>query len=520
MRPTNVKEQALRCISKKSRREILAWGAALSTGLVACGETKNSMPSQSPARSLLDLSAVDASTAMRNGELTSEAYTSALLEQCRAFRHLNAFISIEPEKVLEAARKADSKRASGAGLGPLHGLPIPVKDSVNTIDYPTTGGTPALKDFRPDRDAKLVRLLKDAGALVMGKTNIHELSFGWTSNNRSYGAVRNPYDTDHIPGGSSGGTAAAIAARMAPLGIAEDTEGSIRVPAALCGICGFRPTTHRYPNEGVMPITPLFDQVGPHARCVNDLQLFDAIITGKKPPVTSVSLQGVRLGVPREFYFGGLDSSVERIMAIVLEKLTDAGAVLVEADVPGLKSLIELTTAPVQLLDVVPRFSEYLEAYGAGVSFSDVLEQASDDIKEVFSRYVLPEGEYSLPEDAFVAARDVHLPALRATMRAYFHDNDIVAMVFPATMLPAPPIGEDTTVDIGSEPVPLEVAVARNISPGSTAGIPGLVLPAGLSPAGLPVSIELDGPEQSDQSLLALGRSVAAVLGKLPPPSA
>ena len=127
------------------------------------------------------------------------------------------------------ARDADRKRASGAELGPLHGLPIPVKDSVNTIDYPTTGGTPALRNFRPGQDAKLIRLLKQAGAFVMGKTNIHELSFGWTSNNFSYAAVRNPYNIDRIPGGSSGGTAAARAARMAPLGIAEDTQGSIRV---------------------------------------------------------------------------------------------------------------------------------------------------------------------------------------------------------------------------------------------------------------------------------------------------
>ena len=190
-----------------------------------------------------------------------------------------------------------------------------------------------------------------------------------------------------------------------------------------------------------------------------------------------------------------------------------------EADVPNLKNLIELTTAPVQLLDVVRRFSEYLVTYGGGVAFGDVLAQASDNIQEVFSEYVLPGGKYSLSQDAFDAARDVHLPALRETMRGYFLDNDIVAMIFPATMMPAPPIGDDIKADIDGEPIPLEIALARNISPGSTSGIPGLVLPAGLSPAGLPVSIELDGPEKSDLSLLALGRAVEEVLGKLPPPS-
>ena len=352
----------------------------------------------------------------------------------------------------------------------------------------------------------------------MGKTNIHELSFGWTSNNYAYGAVRNPYNTDRIPGGSSGGTAAAIAARMAPLGIAEDTQGSIRVPAALCGICGFRPTTHRYPNEGVMPVTPLFDQVGPHARCVGDLQLFDTVIVGRQPASDVASLQGVRLGIPRRYYFGGLDSDVERITETALGKLANAGAVLVEADVPNLEDLIGLTTTPAQLVDVERRFSEYLGTYGGGITFSDVLEQASDDIKGIFSEYVLPGGKFSMSQAAFDAARDVHIPALKEIMRSYFRENDIVAMLFPATMTTATPIGEDIMVEIGGNPVTLEIAMARNISPGSTSGIPGLVLPAGLSSGGLPVSIELDGPQDSDQSLLALGRAIEMVLGRLPPP--
>ena len=468
--------------------------------------------------SLVDLSAADAAVAICRGELTSEAYVSALLEQCQKSSHLNAFISLEPEKVKETARDADKKRASGTDLGPLHGLPIPVKDSVNTVEYPTTGGTSALREFRPDQDAELIRLLKQAGAFVMGKTNLHELSFGWTSNNYAFGAVRNPYNTDRIPGGSSGGTAAAIAARVAPLGIAEDTQGSIRVPAALCGLCGFRPTTHRYPNDGVMPITPLFDQVGPHARCVEDLQLFDTVISGKQPASDVTSLQGVRLGVPRRYFFGGLDSDVERITETALGKLADAGAVLVETDVPDLERLVGLTTAPVQLLDVERRFSEYLECFADGIKFNEVLAQASDDIKRLFSEYVLPGGKYSMSRDVFDAARDIHIPALKEIMRNYFRENDIVAMLFPATMTTATRIGDDVMVEIGGKPVTLDIVMGRNISPGSTAGIPGLVLPAGLSPGGLPVAIELDGPEDSDRMLLGIGRAVEGVLGRLPPP--
>ena len=256
---------------------------------------------------LTKLSAADAVTALRQADVSAEEYATSLLDRCESGKHLNAFIALDPSLVLESARAADRVRMSGADLGPLHGLPIPVKDSVNTKDYPTTGGTPALRNFRPSGDAELVRRLVNAGAIVMGKTNIHELSFGWTSNNLAFGAVHNPYDTSRIPGGSSGGTAVAIAAGMAPIGIAEDTEGSIRIPAALCGICGFRPTMHRYPNEGVVPITPLFDQVGPHARTVDDIVLFDSVITGQSNNIKPTSLKGIRVGISRGYFFESLD---------------------------------------------------------------------------------------------------------------------------------------------------------------------------------------------------------------------
>ena len=185
---------------------------------------------------LVDLSAVEAIKRMAQGDLSVEQYANALLERCAAGGALNAFITLEPDKVLEAARECDRARRAGRHPGPLFGLPIPVKDSVNTRNYPTTAGTPALRHFRPVDDAPLVKTLRAAGAIVLGKTNLHELSWGWTSNNLAFGPVHNPYDPARIPGGSSGGTAAAVAAHMAPLGVAEDTEGSIRVPAALCGM--------------------------------------------------------------------------------------------------------------------------------------------------------------------------------------------------------------------------------------------------------------------------------------------
>ena len=195
---------------------------------------------------MLRLSACDAVAAMSTGRFTALAYAEALLSRCAERSDLNAFITLEPEAVRVAARAADSRRTAGETLGLLHGLPIPVKDSINTADLPTTAGTAALREFRPLADATVVARLRDAGAIVLGKTNLDELSFGWTSSNMAYGPVRNPWDVSRIPGGSSGGTAAAVAAGMAPLGVAEDTQGSVRVPAALFGIVGFCPTTGRY----------------------------------------------------------------------------------------------------------------------------------------------------------------------------------------------------------------------------------------------------------------------------------
>ncbi len=500
-----------------TRREFLACGIALAGTLSACGNDDGD-DMTSGNRALLDLSATDAIKAMRNGSVSAEAYASALLEQAVRGRALNAFITLEPDRVLEAARDADRRRAAGQVPGLLHGLPIPVKDSVNTRDYPTTGGSPALRHFVPAEDALLVRQLREAGAIVMGKTNVHELSFGWTSSNMAYGPVRNPYDPSRIPGGSSGGTAAAIAARMAPLGIAEDTQGSIRVPAALCGICGFRPTQNRYPNQGVVPITPLFDQVGPHARHVRDLALFDHVITGDEPVNTPRRLSDLRLGVPRQFFYADLDTEVARIAEETLAALAKLGVTLVDADVPDLGRLVSLTTAQVQSYHVKPMLEQYLDEFETGITFDELMADTSPDVKAAFDLYVLG-GNETPSQDDFVAARDTHLPALRRTMAGYFADSRLDAMIFPTTQISATPIGEDTNVLLNGREVPFEAAISRNISPGSTAGLPGLVLPVALDRRGLPVSMEIDGPANADRALLQIGLALEDAFGTLPPPT-
>ena len=468
------------------------------------------------AQEMLGLSAREAVAAMSTGRFTALAYADALLARCAERSDLNAFITLDPEAVRKAAQAADARRAAGETLGLLHGLPIPVKDSINTADQPTTAGTAALREFRPVADASVVARLRDAGAIVLGKTNLHELSFGWTSSNMAYGAVHNPWDVSRIPGGSSGGTAAAVAAGMAPLGVAEDTQGSVRVPAALCGIVGFRPTTGRYPNDGCAPISSLFDQIGPHARQVADIALFDAVITGDHEPLVVPALAGLRLGIAREYYFAGLDSAVATIIEEVLHRLAAAGVEIIEAEVAGLSELIELITLPIQAHDVVPSLTEWLEQSGAVLSFDEMLAGVSTDVRAVLELIALPGAPHAISENAYVAARDVHLPALRSSMAGWFAKHRVDAMLLPATMVAAVPIGAGDMLRIGEQDVAFTAAVGRNIAPGSTAGLPGLVLPAGLA-AGLPVAVELDGPAGTDRKLLGIGLAIEALLGTLTP---
>lgn len=467
---------------------------------------------------LCNLGAAEAVAHMSQGAFTSERYAQALLARCRSAHALNAFIALEPARVLEDARARDRERLAGEKPGPLFGLPIPVKDSVNTRDYPTTGGTPALRHFRPAKDAPVVASLRGAGALLLGKTNLHELSYGWTSNNLAFGAVHNPYDLARIPGGSSGGTAAAIAARLAPLGVAEDTEGSIRVPAAFCGVAGFRPTTGRYSTRGCVPISPLFDQVGPHARNVADLALFDSVVADDWQKLEVPALAGLRFGVVRDYWFTDLDAEVERLTELALARLKDAGAQIIETTLPGLASLIDRTTDAVQNHDVRIALARYLKEYGAGVDFETLIAEASPDIQRVFRSDVLPGGANFVTEQTYAAARERYLPALRRLYRDYFARTGVAAMVFPATLVPAPRIGEETTVEANGRPLPFDMAVARNIAPGSTAGLPGLVLPVGLTRGGLPVAIEFDAAAGTDRALLALGFGAERVLETLPAP--
>jgi indoleacetamide hydrolase len=450
---------------------------------------------------LIELSATVAVEAMRNGDIKAEDYARALLDKARDLDSLNAFRILNCEMVLQAARAADKSRASGAALSLLHGLPIPVKDSVNTKDLPTSNGTYALREFKPKDDAAVLNPLFAQGAILMGKTNLHELSYGWTSNNGIFGPVRNPYSRERVPGGSSGGSAVAVAARIAPLAIAEDTLGSIRVPATMCGVTGLRPSLGRYRNAGIMPLTAnKFDQVGALARSVADLLLFDTAVTGDRGPVIPTFLKGVRLGISPEYFWSGLDPEVERVSHEALRKLIEAGATLVKAEIPEpAKAAMEIALTIIAY-ETLPSISDFLEEQGAGVNFEQMLEQASEGLG--LKGFALPPNR---PSQKVYESTLAQREKLRKSVRDYFEAQRIVALAFPPTMIAPPKIGEDVEVDIRGQKIPLSVVMSRNISIGSCASMASLVLPAGITSDGLPVGIEFDALMGNDRQLLSVG---------------
>jgi mandelamide amidase len=476
-------------VTHHSRRQFLNRGGAVAAGSLM-GATLGGCAAIAGPPSTAEMLAMDSSqalAAMRSGRVSAEQYMAALVARADQLGDLQALIAIDRDGALAAARRVDAMRAGGATLPPLAGLPIVVKDNINTRDLPTTGGTPALRNVRPSANAPSLQKLVDAGAIVLGKSNLHELAFGITSTNLSpfAGPVRNPYDRTRIPGGSSGGTAAAIAARIVTSGLGTDTGGSTRVPAALCGVVGLRPSVgnggaqRRYTDtNAVVPISHTRDTVGPMGRSVADVALLDAVITGT-PPARALTIAGLRIGVPASFW-AGLDTQVAGVMAGARAALAATGV--------------------------------------RGIGVAEIVAQiASPDVKGAFG---------AILADAFGAAYDaalnVHRPQMQALYASYFRDNTLDAMMFPTTILPASLIdavnGSSKVSINGGPPVDTFASFIRNTDPGSNAGIPGLSMPAGLTAAGLPVGLELDGPVGSDARLLGIALAFESVLGRVRPP--
>jgi Asp-tRNA(Asn)/Glu-tRNA(Gln) amidotransferase A subunit family amidase len=461
------------------------------------------------------LSAREALSAMSKGEITAEAYAWALIAQTIRFKALNAFIAFDQESFLEAARAADISRKAGKLMGPLHGLPIVVKDNIEFAELPTTAGTPALRQHQPKRNARVVQILLDAGALVMGKTNLHEIAFGLTSNNYHTGAVHNPYDRDLIAGGSSGGTAAALAAYMTPAGLGTDTGGSVRHPAAMCGIAGLRTSTGRYSLDGVVPLSRTRDTVGPMSRSVGDLGILDDAITNQTAPISPTSLKGLRLAVPHRHFYEQLDSEVAPVIDTALERLADLGTVLVNADIPDVETCNLEIARPISGYECIRELRRYLGESDSDITLEALVSEiASPDVRAGVQARL---GDEAVGEEEYRAAQQ-RRRVFQDTYQRYFRDHNLAAVVFPTTRLPARPIGNDDTVEFMGERVPTTLAYVHNMAPASIIGAPGLSVPVGLTRSGIPVAMELDGPVGEDRALLAIGLSWEAAFPAPKPP--
>ncbi len=465
---------------------------------------------------LHDLGVGEAAKAIRSGEITAERLAEALLVRASANANLGAFITLDPDNVRVAARRADQARASGASLGPLHGVPLALKDNLDTAELPTSGGTPGLAGNRPKRNAAIVDKLLGAGAIVLGKTNLHELAYGITNNNAAHGPARNPYAPDRIPGASSGGTGVAVAARIAPGGIGTDTGGSVRIPAALCGIVGLRPTTGRWSQAGVVPISHTRDTPGPMTRSVADCALLDGVVTGGPTEAAPAQLKGARIGVPRKHFWENLDPELEKICEGTLHRLTDAGIVFVDVDMSEEASLDAEAGFPIALYETVTDLSIYLAEHGIGFDFATLAAKtASPDVKGILQSLT---GAGAVPEGAYRKALQQR-SVLQDTYSRHFRDHGIAAIFFPTTPAPAAKIGEDETFMLNGQALPTFATFIRNTGPGSVGGIPGISLPVGITAAGLPIGMELSGPAGNDQQLLSIAAAIEQLLPKLPAPA-
>lgn len=466
---------------------------------------------------LHDLTLTDVLTGLEAGSFSAEELARDLIGQADRFADINAFIAFDEGRILADARQADVRRSAG-DKGSLLGAPLVLKDNIDVAGLVTTGGTNALRHNVARRSAPVAQRLLDAGAIFFGKANLHELAFGCTSNNGSFGAARNPYDPDRVAGGSSGGTAAAIGARMAPAGIGSDTGGSVRIPAGFCGVAGFRPTTDRYPGAGIVPISHSRDTAGPMARSVADLRILDSIMCGATAkPSALPSLGEIRIGVPRACFFDALEPEVEAGIEAALERFAAYGITLVDADIPDVEKVHKAGNFPVLLYEAIGDLTAYLATGDTGLDIAAVVaEVGSPDVRQILEPLL---GAGAITESAYHEAMSVHRPHLQQIYAAYFAEHRLDAVIYPT--VPVMPVlidQEQSGALQGGDTVPGINLFDRNTGPSSNAGIPSLSMPSGLSARGLPVGFTLDAPVGKDDALLALGVALEALEPNMPAP--
>ncbi len=394
--------------------------------------------------------------------------------------------------------------------GLLSGVPFAVKDNIDVAGIPTTGGAPVFVTATPSVDAGAVSALREEGAVVLGKTNLHELAFGVTSNNGHFGPVRNPHDTARSAGGSSGGSAATVALGTVPFSLGTDTGGSITIPASFCGVVGFRPTIGRYPGDGLITLSNSRDTVGIHANSVADVRTVDGLITRAAPYGERFSADWLRLGLPAD-YFRDLDDEVAEVAAATIDFLRSLGVDLVEVEVPD---TFELTGAHAFEL-VFFEAAQTLLARGAllGESFAELDLRAfadasgSPDVQGILGMMA----DNPVPTIRYEQARYARL-ALRRAYQKTFATNGIDAFIFPSVPVLPPPLGNDDVIDFKGTELPLFPTITRHTGPGTFAGVPMVTLPSGMTATGLPVGMTLEGPFHQDAHLLTVAECLESVL--------
>jgi len=392
---------------------------------------------------------------------------------------------------------------------PWAGVAVAVKDNIDVAGFVTTGGTSYLRGTAAKIDAGAVGRARHLGAVVIGKTNLHELALGVTSNNRTYGPVRNPVDPTRSAGGSSGGSAAAVATGTVPLAFGTDTGGSVSVPAAYCGVAGFRPTAGRYPGDGLLHLSWTRDTVGMHANTVSDLRLADVALVDQPRGSGAPAPGELTLGMPG-FGYEDLDPGVAKAMQQALRRLEAAGAALVELKLQDhLERSAEVAQtiigweAPRSVLAHLHRREPPIR----DMQLADVLAAtASQDVAAAL-RALLQEPVTASAYQSALEERN----ELRFDYASALNAAGVQAAIFPSSPVLAPPLGLDDTVLLNGRHLPVFHTVIRHTEPGTVMGAPMVTLPAGTAD-GMPVGLTLQGHFFDDQTLLAVGESVEAVL--------
>jgi len=433
---------------------------------------------------------------LRRKEISPVEVTRACLSRIEELNpSLNAFITVMAESAMEESRIAEVEIASGEWRGPLHGIPVALKDLIDTTGVRTTAATALHVDRVPDEDAEVVRRLRQAGAVIIGKNNLHECAYGGSSLISHFGLVHNPWDSGRIAGGSSGGSAAAVPSGMACAAIGTDTAGSIREPAALCGLVGLKPTYGRVSSRGVIPLSTSLDHVGPLTSTAQDTAIVLQAIAGYDPedicsaefPVSDYvsalreGAKSLRVGIPRAYFFEELDPEVSSAIEHALVGIGTLVAEVkeVELDVP--------TDRTVQSAESYAYHSE------------DVAK--SPDLYHPETLRRIRAGENITVREYIQKKRD--LEEARRNIRHAFAEVDL--LVTPTTPMPAPSILE---LKANSDELrPAELKLLRNTRPFNFWGLPAISVPCGFTQTGLPIGLQIAGPHWREDLVLRLAHA-------------